>query len=508
MSGIHSVAYRLTESLSDTFKYAFRATIGDFYGRVIRGIDNLPQLMKNNPSVAFGVIVTTNTIFFTIVNRITNWLNKKLEDKYPLNLEQKTYKYILLDGILVGGSVLVFNILLSKASNYPLSKITLAAITTAAIAVRYFAGHKSTKDEIAIKNEIAINIAHEAAKKAQEGQAAKKVLEEEAAKKAQEEQAAKKAQQEEAKKALEKEAAAKKALEEAAKKAQKEEAAAKKALEEAAKKAQKEEAAAKKALEEAAKKAQKDEAAAKKAREEEAAKKARADEAAKKELEVEAAKKAQKEEAAKKAIEVEAAKKVQKDEAAKKAQEVKAAKKAQKEEAAKKAQEAEAVKKAQKEEAAKKAQEVKAAKKAQKEEAAKKAQEVEAAKKAQEVEVAAKKAREEESLRQADPQQYVLNHEALGNKVFSGNFRPFGTNVLINKSSQKVDPVKVKNLFEVIKQLSPHKKADLEQRNEKERNRAFRKEWQNVLKLAKDSQAKNSPRKSQFDNQKEESQLK
>ena len=217
MSGIHSVTHHLNGALSDTFQKAFRI-MGQLYGRSFRAIEKIPQLMKKNPNIAIGVIVATNAVFFTIINTVANWLNKRFENHpEPITSGQSLIRYIILDGILVGGSVFAFNCFLSNATKYPLSNLTLAAITTAAIAVRYFACHGLSEDEKALK------LAEAAAKKAQEEEAAKKAQEEAAAKKAQEEEAAKKAQEEEsAKKAQEEEAAKKAQEEEAAKKAQEE----------------------------------------------------------------------------------------------------------------------------------------------------------------------------------------------------------------------------------------------------------------------------------------------
>ncbi len=222
MSDVFSVTPHLNGALSDTFQKGYRI-IGQLYGRSVRAIQNIPELMKKNPHAAIGVLIAANVVFFTVINAIASWLNTRYEKHPdPVTTSQNVIRYILLDGILVGGAVLAFNHFLSKAINYPLTKLTLAAITTAAIVVRFFACHSLSDDE---KAEVAIKKAQEEAalKKAQEEVVLKKAQEEEALKKAQEEEAIKKAQEEEEalKKAQEEEAALKKAQEEEAiKKAQ------------------------------------------------------------------------------------------------------------------------------------------------------------------------------------------------------------------------------------------------------------------------------------------------
>lgn len=139
MSGIYTITYRLTETLSDAFKNKFHF-IGDFFGRSIRALPNIPQLMKDNHNVAIAIIVTINTIAFSVINLIANCINSRIEKHpLPLTFTDRIIKFFLLEGVLVGGSVFIFNYIFSKATNYPLSRTTIAVITAAAIALRIFA---------------------------------------------------------------------------------------------------------------------------------------------------------------------------------------------------------------------------------------------------------------------------------------------------------------------------------------------------------------------------------
>ena len=185
MSGTNAITYLLTESISDTLKNRFRV-IGDFCGRSINCLQNLPQRMNDTPNMPIAIIVTTNIVFFTAINAIANVLNTQIEKclKQP-SFTNKIIKNILLDGVVVGGSALAFNYFLSKATNYPLSKLTLTFITVAVIAVRVFVCHYYTaKDKNAqeVKQREVEEIKQpeaELVKNQQEPEEVKKQLEEE-----------------------------------------------------------------------------------------------------------------------------------------------------------------------------------------------------------------------------------------------------------------------------------------------------------------------------------------
>ena len=149
MTGIYSVTHSLTETISSVLRKGFH-NIGELAGRTVNVLRNLPQHMQNNPYVAIGVFTTANTVFFTVANLFANWLDRVMENssnaQEETNPETRSFRSFIIDGVAVGIPVLGLNVLLSKAARYPLSKVTLAAITTAAIAARIFLNRASSEN--------------------------------------------------------------------------------------------------------------------------------------------------------------------------------------------------------------------------------------------------------------------------------------------------------------------------------------------------------------------------
>lgn len=105
--------------------------------RIIEWIKEIPQNMKKNFVVAASILLLSNAIFFTGIHMLANALERRLHhNPSTLSSSEKQFNFILIDCIFVGGSVLNFNFLLSKLTQYPLSKIHLTAITVVAILLR------------------------------------------------------------------------------------------------------------------------------------------------------------------------------------------------------------------------------------------------------------------------------------------------------------------------------------------------------------------------------------
>ena len=60
-----------------------------------------------------------------MVNRLNQWLENPGHEGKDLTPEQRTIKAVFLNGVAVGGSVLAFNAILSKLTNYKLSALGL-----------------------------------------------------------------------------------------------------------------------------------------------------------------------------------------------------------------------------------------------------------------------------------------------------------------------------------------------------------------------------------------------
>jgi len=156
MTGIYSVTHPLTEAISNVLKNGFH-TVGELAGRVVKGIRSLPDLMQNNRNVAIGVFSGANAAFFTVAYLIVNFAERRIL-KHPEDLdEDQTLTKDVLVNAGFGATVLVFNVILSKITHYPLSKTVLGIITIAAIAVRILINRitapKDTPEQIKTKEE-------------------------------------------------------------------------------------------------------------------------------------------------------------------------------------------------------------------------------------------------------------------------------------------------------------------------------------------------------------------
>jgi hypothetical protein len=151
MTGIYSLTHLSRETISDSLKNGFR-TLGNWVGRALTLIQNVPHQMQANPTVAIAVFAGSNVLFYKFVaNPFANGLGRLIDERaierYPSELpphiaaDYPSFKNLLLNGVIVGGSVLSFNLILSRLADYPLSKTALAAITTAAIAARYLSSY-------------------------------------------------------------------------------------------------------------------------------------------------------------------------------------------------------------------------------------------------------------------------------------------------------------------------------------------------------------------------------
>jgi hypothetical protein len=145
---IYSISQRLMENYSIPLKESF-PTISDWTRHTIQWIKDLPNQMQKNPRTAFYVFLTANILFFTIMNSYANALVERVIDTpQQLNATDRKFNIFLIDGVVIGGSVLVFNTILSKALNYPLSKSAYAAITLSTIAIRTLFFSSFIEDEI------------------------------------------------------------------------------------------------------------------------------------------------------------------------------------------------------------------------------------------------------------------------------------------------------------------------------------------------------------------------
>ena len=148
MTSIHSLTHPLTD-MPQVFKNGFR-TLGILAGRAVKIVQNLPQHMQNNRNLTIVVFTTANAVLFTMTNLFVNRLDKHIENPghgEELKADERRVKNIFLNYGVVSVSFLAFNVILAKATRYPLSNVALAAITTTAIALRLLLNLISVKNE-------------------------------------------------------------------------------------------------------------------------------------------------------------------------------------------------------------------------------------------------------------------------------------------------------------------------------------------------------------------------
>lgn len=156
MFKIYSNSRSFSEGLTTLLKDKYQL-VSEWKGHLVQRWNSFLKNMQNRPNVAITVFTVANLIFFTLINNLAWSLEKRVHD-IPQKLSEgdRRFNYFLIDGIVVGGSVLTFNIALSKLSQYPLNKSTIAAVTVGSIALRYFLHipfGENEDDDLSILNE-------------------------------------------------------------------------------------------------------------------------------------------------------------------------------------------------------------------------------------------------------------------------------------------------------------------------------------------------------------------
>jgi uncharacterized membrane protein len=136
MIDLKCVHYPLTETLSNIFKHHVYP-VSEWSGRFVKALQNIPQQMQSNPHVAIAVFTITNLALCMLLNLLTNHLHQRIVNcPKKLNEKEKKFNKILIDGVVVGTVIVLWNITFSKFTQYPLNKWTLAAITVTAVFAR------------------------------------------------------------------------------------------------------------------------------------------------------------------------------------------------------------------------------------------------------------------------------------------------------------------------------------------------------------------------------------
>lgn len=148
MSRVYSIPQSFKEGVTNLLKDKYQL-VSEWKGHLVRAWDSFLKEMKNRPQFAITVFTVANLIFFTLINNLAWSLERRINDiPQKLSAGNRRFNYILIDGAVVGGSVLTFNLMLSQLTQYPLSKTTIAAITVGSIALRYFLHIPVEDDEV------------------------------------------------------------------------------------------------------------------------------------------------------------------------------------------------------------------------------------------------------------------------------------------------------------------------------------------------------------------------
>lgn len=120
---------------------SFATTIGNPINKVMQAFGHLASRavhqLHQNYNAAVVVCVVSNYALITLANNFERSIHQHTE-KYFVNLteKQKIVKDFLLKGTVLGSSAAVFNTILSKATQHPLSRNVLIVIVVGTIAAR------------------------------------------------------------------------------------------------------------------------------------------------------------------------------------------------------------------------------------------------------------------------------------------------------------------------------------------------------------------------------------
>lgn len=100
-------------------------------------IKSISGLLQTKWKIAFIVFTLANVLFCLVSFSIADHLKKKILLKgKKFTPEEKQFVNFVIDFFVIGGMTFLFNALLSRAVNYPLSKIVITAITITTISLR------------------------------------------------------------------------------------------------------------------------------------------------------------------------------------------------------------------------------------------------------------------------------------------------------------------------------------------------------------------------------------
>lgn len=134
MNQISPYVNSLIGTTSSRFHLSLNTT-KQWLGHCIEMIRLIPQTLQNKPNMAIAALVAANALFILAMSPVLDHMDNRLEKK-NLSGEQRTFKYILLNGAALGCFAFAFNAFISKRIRYPLTQSNLACIVATIIAIR------------------------------------------------------------------------------------------------------------------------------------------------------------------------------------------------------------------------------------------------------------------------------------------------------------------------------------------------------------------------------------
>lgn len=126
----------ITNLIPDAFKTTYRTTV-EWLNRSIVVISSIPTYLQQNPSQAFAVFFTANAIVFYGLYLFAQFLDDRAaESSHAASVEDLFLNHLLINGVIVGVSILLLNTALSNVLQYPLTHTVLVAVAAGAISLR------------------------------------------------------------------------------------------------------------------------------------------------------------------------------------------------------------------------------------------------------------------------------------------------------------------------------------------------------------------------------------
>lgn len=142
-NGLYTFTNSLSHNVSDWAVYAYHET-GKLVGRAIQYFQTIPNHMRADPNVAVGAFLAVNTLAFALFHTVAkNLSTERIENPghEGKSLDEiryaRTVQKILISGG-VGAGLYAANALFVKYTHYPVSRMILAGIVAAEVALHAF----------------------------------------------------------------------------------------------------------------------------------------------------------------------------------------------------------------------------------------------------------------------------------------------------------------------------------------------------------------------------------